>query len=169
MLVVLHVHTFHMWFSCTEGGQEASSSSGVVWHHLQHHSVGGGDEGAGPEGPTEATQLLNQARVTVVDVQVVVPTGGVGLHVKEAEREHDHMTLWDLDEERGSSCRRKCNIIFFFFEASCDHRSREWLWFSVNTTDTKMLNVLKPSNAHKCEDYMGDWNCQNQKSDSRGL
>lgn len=126
MLVVLHVHTFHMWFPCAEGGQEASSSSGVVRHHLQHHGVGGGDEGAGPERPAETTQLLNQARVTVVDVQVVVPTGGVGLHIEEAEREHDHMTLWDLeeDEERGSSYRSKCNegISFSFFKASCYHR-----------------------------------------------
>lgn len=99
--VGLHVHTFHMWLPCGEGSQKASSPGGVVRHHLQHHGVGSGDEGAGPERAAEPAQLLHQAGVTVVDVQVVVPTGGVGLHVKEAERQHDHMTLWDLKEAIG--------------------------------------------------------------------
>lgn len=79
-----------------ERGQEASSSGGVVRDHLQHHGVGGGDEGARSECPTETTQLLHQTGVTIVDVKVVKATGGVRLHVEEAEREHDHMTLWDL-------------------------------------------------------------------------
>ena len=74
-----------MWLPCVKGSEKASSSCAVVRHHLQHHGVGGGDEGARPERPTETAQLLHQARVTIVHVQVVIPTGGVSLHVKEAE------------------------------------------------------------------------------------
>lgn len=88
-----------MWLPGTEGGQKASSSGSIIRYHLQHHGVGGGDESPWSKRPAEAAQLLHQTGVTVVDVQVVVATGGVGLHVEEAEREHDHMTLWDLEEE----------------------------------------------------------------------
>lgn len=35
--------------------------------------------------------------MTIVDVQVVVAAGGVSLQVKEAERQHDHVTFWDSD------------------------------------------------------------------------
>lgn len=94
--MVLRVNTFHMWLPRAEESNKASSSSRFVGHHIQHHGVGGGDDCAGPERPTETTQLLHQSGVTIVDVQVVVATGGVGLHVEEAERQHDDMTLWDL-------------------------------------------------------------------------
>lgn len=90
--------TFHVGLPRAEGGDEASSPGALVRHHLQHHGVGGGDDGARPERPTEAPQLLHQAGVTVVDVQVVVTTGGVGLHVEEAEGQHHHVTLWDLEK-----------------------------------------------------------------------
>lgn len=98
ILCLWDVSTFHVWLPRAEVSQKASSSRGVVRHHLQHHGVGGGDERPGPERPAETAQLLHQARVTVVDVQVVVATGGVGLDVEEAEGEHDHMTLGDLEE-----------------------------------------------------------------------
>lgn len=90
-----------MRLPCTEGSQEASSSRGVVRHHLQHHGVGGGDEGAGSERPAETAELLHQTRVAVVDVQVVVATGGVSLQVEEAERQHDYVALGDLEEGTG--------------------------------------------------------------------
>lgn len=88
-----------MRFSGAEVGQEPSSSGAFVRHHLQHHGVGGGDERAGPEGATEPAQLLHQAGVAVVDVQVVVAAGGVGLQVEEAEGQHDHVALGDLGED----------------------------------------------------------------------
>ena len=91
-----------MWLPCAEGSQKPPPSGGLVRHHLQHHGVGGGDEGAGPERPAETTQLLHQAGVAVVDVEVVVAAGGVGLHVEEAERQHDHVTLWDLQGATGA-------------------------------------------------------------------
>lgn len=53
--------------------------------------------------------------MTVVDVQVVVTTGGVSLHVEEAERQHDHVTLWDLEGTTGDvflGLRSTCNVFF---------------------------------------------------------
>lgn len=95
-----------MWLPGTEVGQESSSSGGLIRHHLQHHGVGGRDQGPRPERPAEAAQLLHQAGVAVVDVQVVVAAGGVGLQVEEAEGYHDHVALWDLSGDKGSLFRR---------------------------------------------------------------
>lgn len=92
-----------MWLPGAEGSQESSSAGGFIRHHLQHHGVGGGDEGAWSERPAEAAQLLHQTGVTVVDIEVVVAAGGVRLHVEEAEREHDHMTLGHLDGGGGEA------------------------------------------------------------------
>lgn len=94
-----------MWLSSTEVGQESSSSGGFVRHHLQHHGVGGGDQSPGPERAAETAQLLHQAGVAVVDVQVVVAAGGVGLQVEEAEGYHDHVAFWDLEEDNRSLFR----------------------------------------------------------------
>lgn len=93
------VHTFHMRLSGTEVRQKSSSSGGFIRHHLQHHGVGGRDESAGPERAAETAQLLHQAGVAVVDVQVVVAAGGVGLQIEEAEGDHDHVTFRDLVED----------------------------------------------------------------------
>lgn len=86
-----------MWFSSTEKGQEPSSSPAGVRHHLHHHGVGGGDERSRAERPAEAAQFLHRVRVTIVHVQVVIATGGVSLHIKDTELEHDHLALWDTD------------------------------------------------------------------------
>lgn len=88
-----------MRLSGTEVRQKSSSSGGFIRHHLQHHGVGGRDESAGPERAAETAQLLHQAGVAVVDVQVVVAAGGVGLQIEEAEGDHDHVTFRDLVED----------------------------------------------------------------------
>lgn len=88
-----------MWLSSAEVGQEASAASASICHHVNHHEVGGGDDGAGPERSAEAAELLRRVRVPVVHVHVVITTGGVGFQVENAELEHHHMTLWHLKGE----------------------------------------------------------------------
>lgn len=102
--------TFHVWLPGAKGSQESSSSCGFIRHHLQHHGVGGGDEGTWSERPAEAAQFLHQTGVTVVDVEVVVAAGGVCLQVKEAEREHDHVTFRDLDGGGGGGRLAKYSV-----------------------------------------------------------
>ena len=79
-----------------EVSHEAPPPGAGVRHHLQHHGVGGGEERPRPERSAEAAQLLHRVGVAVVNVQVVVATRGVGLQVEEAEGEHDHVALGDL-------------------------------------------------------------------------
>lgn len=85
-----------MWFSSIEVSQEAPPSSLRVAPHLQHYGVSGGDESTRPERSTEPPQLLHHVGVAIVHIQVVIATHGVSLQVKNAEREHDHIALWDL-------------------------------------------------------------------------
>lgn len=86
-----------MWFSSIEVSKEAPPSSLRVRHHLQHHGVGGGDESTRPERSTEPPQFLHHVGVAIVHIQVVIATHGVGLHVEDAEGEHNHIAFWDLE------------------------------------------------------------------------
>lgn len=91
--------TINVWFDCTEIGHKSSTVRLFVSHHLQHHGVCGWNESAGAEGSTKSAQFLHQVGKSVVDVEIVVATLRVGLQVKNAESEHDHIAFWDLDSE----------------------------------------------------------------------
>lgn len=92
--------TINVRFDCTEIGHKSSTVCLFVSHHLQHHGVCGWNESAGAEGSAKPTQFLHQVGKSVVDVDIVVATLRVGLQVKNAESEHDHISLWDLDSEQ---------------------------------------------------------------------
>lgn len=71
--------TIDMRFPPTEISQKSSSSCAAIRRHLQHHGVGGGDEGSGSERPTEAAQFLHCVRVSIIHIHVVVAAGGIRL------------------------------------------------------------------------------------------
>lgn len=73
-----------MWVGCRENRQEAAASRVGVGHHLQEHLVARGDQGAGLERATEATEPL-PVDVTAVNVHVVVAAQVVALQVNKAE------------------------------------------------------------------------------------
>jgi len=79
-----------------EEGDESSALRLVVGHHVQHHRVAGGNHSAGPECSAKPTQFLQHFGVSVVHVQVVVPTEGIRFEIHDAERKHDHIALGDL-------------------------------------------------------------------------
>lgn len=92
--------------------EEAAAPGGRVRHHLHHHGVGGGDQSAWTERPTEATQLLHRVGVTVIHVHVVISTQRVRLQVEEPEGQHHHAPLRDLEERefKGSDLIIKPNL-----------------------------------------------------------
>lgn len=67
-----------MWVGCRENSQEPAAGRVGVGHHLQEHLVARGDQGAGLECATEATEPL-PVDVTAVNINVVVATQVVAL------------------------------------------------------------------------------------------
>lgn len=89
--------TFGVWFDSTEMGHKASTLRLSISHHLQHYGVCGWNESTRTESSAKSTQFLHQVGGSIINIQIVILTLWVSLHVKNAEGELDHVSFRDLD------------------------------------------------------------------------